>query len=224
MGVSKQFLEGKVLEAINSCFEDEAEKSKVNSQMVNIGVTNHSKLGIQLLKNVRFRVNDYIEIPIDGSNIRFDVKHVSDKKVYFVSHDILTVCSMTQTSSFLDEFETKLPSELLDIIATNNQKISGNETEQNRKVFIPSLANIGCDTSNRCCGLDDIPFDGFNTQADRCANFKGETDWWWLSTPEDNCDVVSSAYFAYVNSTGYCYSYNASYARGVRPAFGIFIS
>ena len=38
---------------------------------------------------------------------------------------------------------------------------------------------------------------------------------WWLR------DVVSSAYFAIVGGYGYCYSYNASNACGVRPAFAI---
>lgn len=224
MSISKKFLEEKVLETINQCFEDEVEINNSDKQMINIGITNESKTNISLLKNIVFKVNDYIEIPIDGKYIRFDVKHVSDKKAYFVSHDILGASSMTKMDSFLDKFEEKLPSELLDIIAVNNQNLSGCESKHGKKVFLPSLANVGCDTNGRCCGTDDIPFDGFSTQADRCANLDGETYPWWLSTPEDGSGVVSAASFALVAYAGRCSYLTASHSRGVRPAFGISIS
>ena len=59
----------------------------------------------------------------------------------------------------------------------------------------------------------------FEDEKNRVASLEGETHWWWLQ------NVVSGAYFAYVNGGGNAAYTYASYAHGgVRPAFLIDLS
>ncbi len=55
----------------------------------------------------------------------------------------------------------------------------------------------------------------FKIRKNRIADYKNDYATWWLR------DVVSSATFAFVHSTGNAYGGGASYAYGVRPAFAI---
>ena len=65
---------------------------------------------------------------------------------------------------------------------------------------------------------DTVQWEPMKERRNRIA-FQGiEGDWqyWWLR------DVVSSAYFAIVSDAGYANDYDASNARGIRPAFKIY--
>ncbi len=67
-------------------------------------------------------------------------------------------------------------------------------------VSVPNRYTIGCKQFNL-----------FRHRPDLISNRR----WFWLQ------DVVSAAYFANVNASGYCYYSYASHASGVRPAFAL---
>ena len=79
------------------------------------------------------------------------------------------------------------------------------------RIFSPS-ANGAAVYSNYTTSKSQLPL--FQHEHSRIGNRAS----WWLRS------VVSGSYFAFVHDHGYASAANASYSRGVRPAFGIFQS
>lgn len=74
----------------------------------------------------------------------------------------------------------------------------------------------------QCNGADDILFDGLLTEAERCKNFDGETEWYWLDTPYSSPIASASTYFMGVSYGGYPSTSNyASGTFAVVPCFSI---
>ena len=89
------------------------------------------------------------------------------------------------------------------------------------KLTLLSRGNIS-DTNGRCNGADDILFDGLLTEAERCKNFDGETEWYWLDTPYSSPFASYSTGFIYVSTSGGPNSYSyASGTNAVVPCFSI---
>lgn len=203
------------------CLKEVSYKSVV-ANTYHLAHYEHKDCGIDGIMSTKFSLKDILSVPLsDGRVINFRVEHIGNGKVYFVSKDIVGKCSIKNMQSFLADFEAKMPIELTKYFAMIHQKTSDGQIDRKSTLFIPSMGNVR-KTDDYCCGLDDIQFDGFKTEADRCANYEGETHWWWTSTPYER-DVVSAADFASVYYYGACdYNY-ASHALGVRPAFGVSI-
>lgn len=167
-----------------------------------------------------YHLKDVIHIPVDGNDIAFRVEHIEEhaefNDVYFVAVDAVGRSSMNDMEKFLDDFEDKLPQDLVAILS-DIEHVTDKRTHV-RKVALLSLANVGCDDNNQCIGKDDIKFDGLQTEAERCKNLNGETYWYWLDTEY----VSPSAYFLGVSGYGGVGDYGyASIAYGVCPCFSI---
>ena len=85
--------------------------------------------------------------------------------------------------------------------------------ENGDKLYLLSLKEVcGCDDNFDDC---DGQLEYFKIRKNRIADFENGYSSWWLRA------VVSSAAFALVHYGGNAYSYSASTAFGVRPAFAI---
>lgn len=175
---------------------------------------------VRSIINADYRLKDVLTIPIGERNVDFVVEHIQEVEgghnIYFVAKDIYCKGTMNDIGDTLREIREKMPPEFVDELRYIRHK-SKNGLELNGRVNILSMANIGKEGYD--CGQDDIPFDGLLAEAERCKNYKGETDWYWLSSP----GLSSSAYFYYVTSYGSAgLSYYAGYVSGVVPSFSFF--
>lgn len=170
--------------------------------------------------NADYRLKDVLTIPIGERNVDFVVEHIQEveggRNIYFVAKEIYCKGTMNDIEDTLREIREKMPPEFVDELRDIKHK-SKNGHELNSKVNILSMANIGKEGYDY--GQDDIPFDGLLTEAERCKNYKGETDWYWLSSP----NLSSSANFNSVSNSGFAgYSNTASSVYGVVPSFSFF--
>lgn len=134
-----------------------------------------------------WHLKDILMVPVDGKEIPFRVEHISDDKIYFVAVDIVGKSAMgednrdaSKMNAFLDDFMNKMPYELVQKMAEIEHGFR--DEKESRKVSLLSLANLRADCYQHT-GKDDILFDGLKTEAERCKNFNGETDWYWLRSP-----------------------------------------
>lgn len=167
-----------------------------------------------------YHLKDVVHIPVDDKDIAFRVEHIEKhaefNDVYLVAVDAVGRSSMNDMEKFLDDFEDKLPQDLVAILS-DIEHVTDKHTHVG-KVALLSLANVGCDDDNQCTGNDDIKFDGLQTEAERCKNLNGETEWYWLDTNY----VSYSTYFCLVYANGIAGSYHgASYANAVVPCLSI---
>jgi hypothetical protein len=122
-------------------------------------------------------------------------------------------------NKFLDDFTNEMPQELVDAMVPieHYAEVEGEITRFKRKVNLLSFANFK--DVDYCTGKDDIPFDGLQTQAERCKNDKdGETHSYWTCSPR----LGNSTGFMSVSARGNLGNFNnASIVRGVIPCFSI---
>lgn len=175
---------------------------------------------VRSIINADYRLKDVLTIPIGEKNVDFVVEHIQEveggRNIYFVAKDIYCKGTMNDIEDTLREIGEKMPPEFVYELRDVMHK-SKNGRELNSKVNILSMANIGKEGYD--CGQDDIPFDGLLTEAERCKNYKGETDWYWLSSPH----LSSDATFYFVAYSGFAgTSHTASNVNGVVPSFSFF--
>jgi len=131
---------------------------------------------------------------------------------------------MLNIEKFLDDFQSKMPAELVTAMRTIEHK-SKNGFTMSRKLNLLSYGNVCADSEDYCIGKDDMLFDGLKTEAERTKNLNGETEWYWTATIwnwERSPSLSNSTNFMNVNSTGYVGSnYSASYVYGVVPSFSL---
>lgn len=167
-----------------------------------------------------WHLKDVLYVPVDGEEVAFRVEHISDDKVYFVAVDAVGKSTMKNMNNFLDDYLKKLPEDLVRNMCEIEHKVEGNLVRRS-KLTLLSRWNIS-DTNGRCNGIDDILFDGLLTEAERCKNVDGETEWYWLDTPSSSPSAGNSAYFMSVSYNGYPGNYNyASGTGAVVPCFSI---
>ena len=184
-----------------------------------------SKKKIDDILGAEYALKDTIIIPVGERNITFVVEHIAHfndhDKVYFVAKDIVGKSSINDMESFLDDFEALMPEELVENMCMVEHIIEdddGKEFVYRRKLNLLSKANMNeCDGHS---GDDDILFDGLKTEADRCKNYNGLTDYWWLRSP----GLGSSPNFWLVGASGGFSTYTASAVFGVVPCFSIIIN
>ena len=175
---------------------------------------------VRSIINADYRLKDVLTIPIGERNVDFVVEHIQEveggRNIYFVAKDIYCKGTMNDIEDTLREIGEKMPPEFVDELRDIMHK-SKNGHELNSRVNILSMANIGKEGYD--CGQDDIPFDGLLTEAERCKNYEGETNWYWLSSPY----LSSGATFGGVYTSGCAgYSLSASTVYGVVPSFSFF--
>lgn len=167
-----------------------------------------------------WHLKDVLYVPVDGEEVAFRVEHISDDKVYFVAVDAVGKSTMKNMNNFLDDYLKKLPEDLVRNMCEIEHKVEGNLVRRS-KLTLLSRGNIS-DTNGRCNGIDDILFDGLLTEAERCKNVDGETEWYWLDTPSSSPNASNSANFMNVTSSGYpTGNYTASSTIAVVPCFSI---
>lgn len=171
-------------------------------------------LSVGCIEETDFHLKDVIYVPVGNENIAFRVEHITDEKVYFVATDIVGKSTMNDMDEFLKEFESRLPYDLVCKMVDIEHCVDG-KTNKN-KISLLSYGNlVDCD---RCTGKDEMVFDGLATEAERCKNFDGETEWYWTDTP----NAGNSTNFMVVSYHGYPgYYYSAYNTNGVVPCFAI---
>lgn len=159
----------------------------------------------------------------DGEEVAFRVEHIENGRAYFVAIDAVGKSNMKEMNKYLDEFIGKLPEDLVSNLVEMEHKVKG-ITIRKSKVTLLSRGNIS-DTDGRCNGKDDVLFDGLQTEAERCKNVDGETEWYWLDTPynyeADEDFAASSTIFMGVGSNGGAGYGNAHNTYAVVPCFSI---
>lgn len=167
-----------------------------------------------------WHLKDVLYVPVGGKEVAFRVEHISDDKIYFVAVDAVGKSTMKNMNNFLDDYLKKMPEDLVRNMCEIEHKVEGNLVRRS-KLTLLSRGNIS-DTNGRCNGADDILFDGLLTEAERCKNFDGETEWYWLDTPSSFPLASYSTSFAYVFTSGYPNgSGNAYVPDAVVPCFSI---
>lgn len=169
-----------------------------------------------------WRMKDILCVPCGGKIIPFRVEHLTDDKVYFVAVDIVGKSAMGEDNSdasvmnvYLDKLMSEMPYELVENMLEIEHGFGS--TKERRKLSLLSLANVKADCYKHT-GADDILFDGLKTEAERCKNFEGETDWYFLRSPNTGGTIN----FWNVNYYGYVTNYiTANNAYGVVPCFSI---
>lgn len=192
---------------------EESDSKEIDNTIINIFFTKKKNIDLDFLDCIKFNVGDYIDIPIDGELVRFDVKHVEDDRTYFVSHDIVGVSSMDDIEDFLGDYLSKMPEELSDKMKAIEHCCDNGQYCTKRFLTIPSYGNLF--GGGYCTGADDMQFDGFKTGADRCKNLDGTTYWYWTDTRS----AYSSANFRYVSYYGSEYNISADFSLGVVLGF-----
>ena len=169
-----------------------------------------------------WKLKDELVVPIGDKMIPFRVEHIANGKVYFVATEAVGKSNMNDMNDFLDAFESEMPEDLLRIMDSIEHEDHGERKK--RKVSLMSWANVSDNLDgNEYNGLDDILFDGMKTYAERCRNFNGETDWYWLDTRSHN--TTYSTYFMYVGTSGIPNYYNnAPNSYAVVPCFSIYLA
>lgn len=170
-----------------------------------------------------WHLKDVLYVPVDNGygkeDVAFRVEHISDDKVYFVAVDAVGKSTMKNMNNFLDDYLKKMPEDLVRNMCEIEHKVEGNLVRRS-KLTLLSKGNISY--TNGCCnGADDILFDGLLTEAERCKNFDGETEWCWLDTPYSSPYVTNSAYFWNVHGGGNVGYYGAGGSYAVVPCFSI---
>ncbi len=201
----------RVVEVCNFTFEEISVKPKDTNLRYQRIIDD--SLSIGCLEENEFHLKDIIYVPVDGKEIPFRVEHISDDRVYFVAVDCVGRSNMNNMREFLDRFMEKMPEELVCKILDIEHCVDGKTSEN--KLSLLSYGNlVECD---RCTGKDEFVFDGLKTEAERCKNTDGETDWYFTDTPY----AGYSANFMYVYISGYPGSYGANTPGGVVPCFAI---
>lgn len=166
-----------------------------------------------------WHLKDVLYVPVDGKEVAFRVEHISDDKVYFVAVDAVGKSTMKNMNNFLDDYLKKMPEDLVRNMCEIEHKVEGNLVRRS-KLTLLSRGNIS-DTNGRCNGVDDILFDGLLTEAERCKNLDGETEWYWLDTPYSSPFASYSTTFMGVGTSGSPYYSSASDTNAVVPCFSI---
>lgn len=168
----------------------------------------------------------------DGTQIAFEVAHIAEDVVYFITKDCSEEMQMnTQVTNWGGWKETglrkymnsdmlnQMPDDLKEVIAerTIRQVIGGKEYISQDKLWIPSVTEvfgeIGEDVEE-----DGFQFDIFKDRAKRIKRFEGVGDNWCLRSPY----VEYDSYFYYVSSGGNWNRYwVAGYTSGVVVGFCI---
>lgn len=166
-----------------------------------------------------WHLKDILYVPVDGKDVAFRVEHITDDKIYFVAVDTVGKSIMKNMNNFLDDYLKKLPEDLVRNMCEIEHTVDGNLVRRS-KLTLLSRGNIS-DTNGRCNGVDDILFDGLLTEAERCKNFDGETEWYWLDTLSSSPGVTYSTNFWFVNYNGSVFNNIASDSGAVVPCFAL---
>lgn len=169
-----------------------------------------------------WHLKDVLYVPVDGEEVAFRVEHISDDKVYFVAVDGVGKSDMNNMGEFLDNYLKKMPESLVNAMCEIEHKVNGNLVRKSKLTLLSRKNVTDSEFKYDLNGADDILFDGLKTEAERCKNFDGETEWYFLDTPTSSPYASTSTTFMNVYSSGNPYSYNyASNTSAVVPCFSI---
>ena len=168
-----------------------------------------------------WHLKDILYVPVDGKEVAFRVEHITDDRVYFVAVDAIGASNIKDMNDFLDDYLKKMPEGLVNNMCEMEHCVDGNIVRKS-KLTLLSRKNVSeSKWDYECNGADDITFDGLKTEAERCKNFDGETEWYWLDTPLRSPNVTNSTPFWYVHYTGGVFGSLAYGLYAVVPCFSI---
>lgn len=121
----------------------------------------------------RFSLKDCIEVPINNVPTVFIVENVREydkyTDVYFVARNAIAESDADKLEECLDRIETQMPGEFVSKMKDIEHR-STDGISFVRRVSILSTGNLNYGTDDRCrkcCGEDDVPFDGMIRCVDR---------------------------------------------------------
>ena len=169
-----------------------------------------------------WHLKDVLFVLVDGKEVAFRVEHISDDKVYFVAVDAVGKSNMNDMEKFLNDYLKKMPKSLVNAMCEIEHKVNGNLIRKSKLTLLSRKNVTDSEFKYDLNGADDILFDGLQTEAKRCKDFDGETEWYWLDTPFSSPNASNSATFMGVYHTGYPGNgSNASSTYAVVPCFAI---
>lgn len=175
-----------------------------------------------------FKLKEILKVPTKERVVLFSVEHVTDEKVYLVAVNSIWSAPRTHMDSNLDNFMKELPEDLLSVCDEIEHKVNGQLIRKSKVTLLSHGNTTGC---KNCNGIDDMQFDGLQSEAEKCKNDRnGKTCNYWEDTPYDYEDwdedahASNSAHFLVVNTYGnpcYGYGYASSSTSGVCPCLSI---
>ena len=153
-----------------------------------------------------WHLKDILYVPVENGygkeDVAFRVEHISDEKIYFVAVDAVGKSTLKNINSFLDDYLNKMPKDLVTMMC-QNEHCFGDDVVRKSKLTLLSEKNVSRGKHNcKCNGTDDIEFDGMKSGAERCKNFEGETELYWLDTPEASLKNQNFRYFLAIQNNG----------------------
>lgn len=172
-----------------------------------------------------WHLKDILYVPVENGygkeDVAFRVEHISDEKIYFVAVDAVGKSTLKNINSFLDDYLNKMPKDLVTMMC-QNEHCFGDDVVRKSKLTLLSEKNVSRSKHNcKCNGTDDIEFDGMKSGAERCKNFEGETEWYWLDTPEASLKNQNFRYFLAIQNNGWLTNCFVDCTYAVVPCFSI---
>ena len=172
-----------------------------------------------------WHLKDILYVPVENGygkeDVAFRVEHISDEKIYFVAVDAVGKSTLKNINSFLDDYLNKMPKDLVTMMC-QNEHCFGDDVVRKSKLTLLSEKNVSRGKHNcKCNGADDIEFDGMKSGAERCKNFEGETELYWLDTPEASLKNQNFRYFLAIQNNGWLTNCFADCTYAVVPCFSI---
>lgn len=191
-----------------------------NKKDFRLQYTVEKKFDITVEQN--WRLKDILFVPVEGNDVAFRVEHISKDRVYFVAVDAVGESTIFNMNEYLDNYLSKMPKMLRDIMC-EMEHIVDDVTVCKSKLTLLSGKNASVNKKHDYSGTDDIEFDGLKTEAERCKNFKGETNCYWLDTPLEHPPYVdrSIKFLAIHNSGATGYYDEAGVELAVVPCFSV---
>lgn len=170
-----------------------------------------------------WHLKDVLYVPVDNGygkeDVAFRVEHISDEKIYFVAVNAVGKSNMKDMNDFLDDYLKRMPKDLVTLMC-KNEHCFGDDVVRKSKLTLLSEKNVSRGNC-KCNGADDIEFDGMKSGAERCKIFEGETEWYWLDTPEASLKNQNFRYFLAIQNNGWSTNCFADCTYAVVPCFSI---
>lgn len=196
------------------------EKTKSFSIGCNLNMDESIKVTMEILRNDKtnknkrkYEVGDKFSFALkNGESVTaLAVKEEADGMV-FIFEDCLSK-AYSMNDNLMDMLNNELYKLFPDEIQNVMVSFGGNNM-----IRIPTEKEIfGVNKYGERESDDVKQFEPMKKRRNRIAFRNDEFEWYWLK----NRGVGGAALFAFVNSTGYAYYFNASYSLGVRPLFKI---
>lgn len=203
-----------VFEKIFDSIADGKNKKESNEEMI---VCKKCKM---LIHPRDIKVGDQIEVPLDGIGTFMATAHqITDEGILFIFDDCITRRQINSNGKNKGGFEK---SELAEWMRSTLYEAFPEELKKKLQyITLPSYGQMfGHDEwyEKAIVPDDDEQLPLMKIRKNRMCTYENDNCWYWLRNATKE-DYSSGDCFAFVDGNGFADYANASYGRGVRPAF-----